>query len=126
MNCCNHPEREAVASCITCGGMICEECDVLVAGKHHCKKCLAEADRAPMGIDVEIAGEGHTERPVKKWTRSVTDRYLTGVCGGFAEYSDLDPSLVRILFVVIALVTAILPCLVAYFIAAMVIPSDEP
>jgi phage shock protein PspC (stress-responsive transcriptional regulator) len=39
----------------------------------------------------------------KRLTRSETDRKIAGVCGGLAEYFDLDPTLVRVGAVVAAL-----------------------
>jgi len=39
----------------------------------------------------------------ERLTRSRSDRRLGGVCGGLAEYFNLDPLLVRILFFVFAL-----------------------
>ncbi|MSR76363.1 MAG: PspC domain-containing protein, partial [Candidatus Ryanbacteria bacterium] len=38
--------------------------------------------------------------PHRKLHRSADDRILAGVCGGIAEYFDIDPVLVRIAFVV--------------------------
>ncbi len=37
---------------------------------------------------------------VKKLTRSTTDRKIAGVCGGLAEYLNIDATVVRILFLV--------------------------
>ena len=34
----------------------------------------------------------------KKLYRSTSDKMLAGVCGGLADYFDLDPSIVRIAF----------------------------
>lgn len=39
----------------------------------------------------------------EKYYRSTGDRVLAGVCGGLAEYLDLDPTLVRVLWVVVTL-----------------------
>ncbi len=39
----------------------------------------------------------------KKLTRSRRDKKVAGVCGGFAEYLDLDPTLVRLVWVMLAL-----------------------
>ena len=39
----------------------------------------------------------------KKLTRSRTDKKIAGVCGGFADYLDLDPTLVRIVWLMLAL-----------------------
>ncbi len=36
---------------------------------------------------------------VKKLTRSTTDRRIAGVCGGLANYLYIDPTVVRIVFV---------------------------
>jgi phage shock protein C len=40
--------------------------------------------------------------PARKLVRSSTDRKLAGVCGGLAEYFNLDPTLIRVLFIVLA------------------------
>jgi phage shock protein C len=39
---------------------------------------------------------------VKKLYRSTDNRWLAGVCGGLAKYFDIDPTLVRVIFVVLA------------------------
>lgn len=36
----------------------------------------------------------------KKLTRSITDRKIAGVCGGIAKYLGIDPTVVRILFLI--------------------------
>jgi phage shock protein C len=38
----------------------------------------------------------------RKLYRSKTDRVLAGVCGGLAEYFNLDATLIRVLFVLLA------------------------
>jgi phage shock protein C len=39
----------------------------------------------------------------RKLYRSRTNRMLAGVCGGLAEYTNMDPTVVRVLFVVLAI-----------------------
>jgi phage shock protein C len=56
--------------------------------------------------------------------RSVDDRVIAGVCGGLAVRLALDPSLVRVAWAVLALVTGIFPLLVIYVIMAAVVPED--
>jgi phage shock protein C len=56
--------------------------------------------------------------------RSVDDRVIAGVCGGLAVRLALDPSLVRVLWVVVALVTGIVPLLILYVIMAAVVPEE--
>lgn len=47
-----------------------------------------------------------------------------GVCKGIARWRDLPVKGVRLIFVVIALCTAVFPCLVIYIIAGICIPTD--
>lgn len=58
--------------------------------------------------------------------RSATDRVFSGLCGGMAEYFDLDPSLVRLAWVVLDVLTGIFPLLVVYVVMAMVVPEEPP
>ena len=39
----------------------------------------------------------------RKLYRSKTDRKVAGVCGGLAQYFNIDPTLIRVLFVVLAI-----------------------
>jgi len=48
---------------------------------------------------------------------------IGGVCAGLADYFDLDVSLIRLIFVGAALLTAILPMVLFYLIAWLVIPA---
>ena len=59
----------------------------------------------------------------KRLYRSNNQKMLAGVCGGLAEYFDIDVSVVRLLWVGIALVTALLPMTLFYIIAWIVIPQ---
>jgi phage shock protein C len=51
---------------------------------------------------------------------------LGGVCAGLGDYFDIDVTLVRLIFVALALVTAIIPMLFFYLIAWIIIPVEEP
>ncbi len=57
----------------------------------------------------------------KRLYRSNSDKMLTGVCSGIGEYIDLDPTLVRLLFVLVSLAYG--SGVIAYIIAAIVIPE---
>ena len=52
----------------------------------------------------------------KKLYRSNTDKMLSGVLGGIAEYFGIDSTLVRILFAAVAVFTAAFPCIMLYII----------
>ena len=53
--------------------------------------------------------------------RSESDKMIAGVCGGLAAYLDIDPVLVRLGFVVLAIATFGLPL---YIIMAIITPSE--
>ena len=61
----------------------------------------------------------------KRLFRSMSQKMLGGVCGGLAEYFDVDVSLVRLVFIGAALVTAILPMLLFYLISWAVVPTEK-
>jgi phage shock protein C len=62
----------------------------------------------------------------KRLVRARTGRKIAGVCAGFAEYFDLDVTLVRVVW----LITALIPIgasLIAYLIAWILLPEEpEP
>jgi phage shock protein C len=62
----------------------------------------------------------------KKLYRSASQKMLGGVCGGLAEYFNIDVSIVRLLLVGLALVTAVLPMTFFYIIAWIVVPLAGP
>ena len=57
----------------------------------------------------------------KKLYRSKTNKMLAGVCGGLGEYANLDPTIVRLIAVLIGLSGA---GLVAYLVCAVIIPEQ--
>jgi phage shock protein C len=62
----------------------------------------------------------------KRLSRSVNQKMIAGICGGLADYFDVDVSIVRLLMVGLALVTALLPMVLFYLIAWIVVPQERP
>ncbi len=60
-----------------------------------------------------------------KLTRSRKNRKVAGICGGFAEYFRLDPTLVRIIFIVLTLLTGVFGMIMTYVIAIFLIPENK-
>lgn len=58
----------------------------------------------------------------KKLTKS-TNKTLCGVCGGFAEYFELDPTLVRIGYAALSIFSACFPGLLLYIVMALIMPN---
>lgn len=59
---------------------------------------------------------------MKKLYRS-SNRILAGVCGGIAEYFDVDPTLIRVVFAVLTLFSAAFPGVLLYIILMILIPN---
>ena len=59
----------------------------------------------------------------KKLYRSSTDKMLAGVCGGMGEYSGIDSTIIRLIWVAVILFSGFFPGIVAYIVAALVIPE---
>jgi len=57
----------------------------------------------------------------KKLYRSSTDKQIAGVCGGIAEYFNIDPTIVRLLWAFISLAYG--TGIIAYIVCAIVIPE---
>ena len=58
----------------------------------------------------------------KRLYRSVSNRMLSGVCGGIGEYFDIDPTLVRLAWIIFCLAGG--SGVLGYIIAALVMPED--
>jgi phage shock protein C len=59
----------------------------------------------------------------KRLYRSTTDKKIAGVCGGIADYFDVDPTLVRAAFLLFALAGG--PGILLYIVLWMVMPEDR-
>ncbi len=59
----------------------------------------------------------------KRLFKSRTNRKLAGVCGGMAQYLGMDPTIVRILFVVFTFIGSGSPVL-AYIVLSMILPKE--
>ena len=62
----------------------------------------------------------------RRLTRSATQRKVAGVCGGLAEYFHADPTVVRLLWVVLTIVPgAIVLGVLAYVVAWFIMPINQ-
>lgn len=57
----------------------------------------------------------------KRLYKSSTDKKVCGVCGGIANYFDVDPTVIRLIWVIFTLVGG--SGLIAYIIAAIIMPD---
>jgi len=56
--------------------------------------------------------------------RSSTQRMLSGVCGGLGEYFNIDPTLVRIVYILVTIATGVLLGIGLYFVLWLIVPSE--
>ena len=62
----------------------------------------------------------------KKLYRSRENRMLGGVCGGLGEYFDIDPTLVRLLFILGAFLGIPGALGLIYLVMLIIVPQDTP
>jgi phage shock protein PspC (stress-responsive transcriptional regulator) len=92
--------------------MICTHCQRDIADySNFCYFCGARQYRAAEG----------SPRAQKRLMRSPVDKKIGGVCGGFAEYLEVDSTLVRLIWLVAIFVPVPLG-LIAYLVAWIVMP----
>ncbi|HWQ45437.1 MAG TPA: PspC domain-containing protein [Longilinea sp.] len=60
----------------------------------------------------------------KRLYRSRNERMLGGVCGGLAEYLAIDPTIVRLLFVLLVFPLTFGTIIIVYLILLIVVPEE--
>lgn len=59
---------------------------------------------------------------MKKLYRSSENKVISGVIGGLGDYFQVDPVLLRLIFVVVVVFTGVVPGIVVYLLATLVVP----
>ena len=62
---------------------------------------------------------------MKRLGKSRTNKVISGVCGGIGEYFNVDPSIVRIIWVVGSIFSAGWLGLILYIVCACVLPENQ-
>ena len=62
---------------------------------------------------------------MKRLNLSSVDKKFAGVCGGLAEYFEIDSTIVRLLVVLLAIVTAVFPVVIGYLAAWLIMPPAQ-
>jgi len=69
---------------------------------------------------------GEPSMKSKRLTRSFRDRMIGGVCGGLAEYFNVDPSLIRVGWVLMTFFSGFFFGIIAYVVLMVVVPEQRP
>ena len=95
--------------------MICGHCQREIAEySNFCYFCGARQHATP----------ADSPRASRRLMRSVVDCKIAGVCGGIAEYLEIDSTLVRLIWVLLILFPVpLVPAIVGYFVAWLIMPQ---
>ncbi|MDW8108069.1 MAG: PspC domain-containing protein [Candidatus Kryptonium sp.] len=75
------------------------------------------------GSEVKSQGEKEGNESVKRLYKSRKNRMIFGVCGGLGEYLNTDPTVVRILWVILA-ISSLGIAILLYLIMAIIVPEE--
>ena len=64
------------------------------------------------------------KRKIKRLHRSKQDKMVAGVCAGIANYYNKDPILIRLVYVLLMVVTGVIPLLIAYIILWIIVSKQ--
>jgi phage shock protein C len=62
---------------------------------------------------------------MRKFRRSVANRKIAGLCGAIADAYNIDPNVVRLAFVLVAMITGGIPLLVTYICGWIIVPNAD-
>ncbi|MDR6224630.1 PspC domain-containing protein [Desmospora profundinema] len=62
---------------------------------------------------------------MRRLYRSREDRMIAGVCGGIGQTYNIDPALIRILFVVLLIFSGFFPFGLAYLLMIWIVPEER-
>jgi phage shock protein C len=74
----------------------------------NCQKDIADGSKFCYNCGAQLSGSAPTPgaaflAPEKRLMRSTRDKKLGGVCAGLAEYFDLDPTIVRVIWIIVTI-----------------------
>ncbi|MBI3695288.1 MAG: PspC domain-containing protein [Acidobacteria bacterium] len=97
--------------------MYCTNCGAALGdGDAFCAKC---------GKPTGVAGTAPGPPPaaVRRLVRPMSEKKVAGVCAGVARYMEVDVTMVRVLWLVVAIFTVV-PGFLAYFVMWIAMPKD--
>jgi len=83
---------------------------------------MSKSDKQTSEVKKKQTSGGKTM--ANKLIRSVKDKMIGGVCGGLAEHFNIDPSLVRVGFVLVTFASGIVFGVIAYIVMMIIIPEE--
>ena len=65
------------------------------------------------------------ESKPRRLTRSNRNKMIAGVCGGLAEYLNVDPTVMRVVYILVSVLSAGFPGIVAYIVLMFLMPPPD-
>ena len=61
---------------------------------------------------------------MKKLVRSMSDRWIAGICGGIGEYFEIDPNVIRVVWVIVTVLTGFVAGIIIYILLWILLPEE--
>jgi phage shock protein C len=114
--------------------MYCTRCGAQnTDGARFCTACgasfLTQTEGGPQvgppgaGYSAIGAAPGYSAVPPRRLKRVMAQKKIAGVCAGFAEYFDMDVTLVRLIWFGVSLMSGIVPGMMVYGVAWIILPK---
>lgn len=94
MKCVDHPDRDAVVMCVSCGAGLCPDCRKREGGKYYCAECLETHE--PMRVPPEGRAGGLNAWAVSAWVMTMVGLWpgleflaIGGLILGFVALGDI-------------------------------------
>ena len=95
---------------------------------------LSHADAPRTGVPPGAAGFAggftgggtappYSAAPGRRLKRDMSAKKIAGICAGFAEYFDMDVTLVRLIWLGVSLMSGIVPGVMVYIVAWIILPK---
>lgn len=62
---------------------------------------------------------------MKRLYKSKDNKVICGVIGGIGEYSNIDPVILRVIWIIITVFTGFFPGIITYLLACLVVPQKN-
>jgi phage shock protein C len=91
----------------------------------HCQRDIADYSNFCYFCGArQHVGPAGPPRAARRLMRSVVDCKIAGVCGGIAEYLEIDSTMVRLIWILLVLMPVpVVPAILGYFVAWIVMPK---
>ena len=96
-----------------------------ISQPHQPQESPVNAEPSSQDQTVNTSSSSNEQQKMKMLRRSMSDKKLFGICGGAGEYFDIDPTMIRIAYVIFTVLSGGAGILI-YLLMYLIIPDDKP